>query len=171
MTNASAAVAPLYSPFPPEAYSRPCGKGHAGIGYELRALEARPLWNLFWLSEPKLDEFLEGGPRSLIDMRVLTACRRALEQDLAGRAVKAWMVGHPMLFAGALKRPRAAKQLVPYKIFGAQWVETVMSRAQECRGRIFTDGVIEYANFGGRPYDVTLAGNSAKIMTLAFKKN
>lgn len=170
MKNAVVAEAPLYSPLPPEAYSRPSGKGRAGVGFELRAPAARPLWNLYWLSEPKLDEFLTGGPRSLIDLRLVRACRLALDQAVAGKLVGEWMHHyHPIAFAGALQSKH--KHLEPYKLLGAQWVEIVSARAWICRGLVAANGPVHYANFGGKEVDVTLAGNSARIMTLAFKKN
>jgi hypothetical protein len=170
MTCSSAAVAPpLYSPFPPEAYSRSCGKTRAGVGFELRAIERRPLWNLYWLSEPKLDELAAGHPAK-VDMELLRACGAALKQKLEDRLVSAWMQSeHPLMFAGALRA--SYRHLEPYKLRGRAWINTVLERAYGCRGVMAQDGPIVHVNFGGRTSDVTLAGNPAKIMPLAFKKN
>jgi hypothetical protein len=151
-------------------YSRPCAKGRAGIGYELRTEEVRPLWNLYWLSEPRLDEFLAGGPSSRIDFQIYRACRIALTQQLDGRLVFGWMQGkYPALFAGALATADH-QHLEPFKLRGPEWIRTVISRARMCRGLVEEHGPVAFVNFGGKELNVTTARNSAKIMTLALVK-
>jgi hypothetical protein len=170
VTQGSAVSLPLYSPLPPEFYSRPCTVGRAGIGYELRAESARPLWNLYWLSEPRLDEFLRGGPTGLLDLKLFGACKRSLVQELDGEPVAQQTIKQPAVFVATLLRS-PHKHLEPYKLLGVQWVRTVSARSRLCRGVQKEEGTVAFVNFGGKPAVVTSARESAIIMTLALKKN
>ncbi len=158
----------LYSPFPPETYSRPDGKSRAGVGYMLRGPVNRALWNLFWLSEPRVDELLSGGPHALLDLDMLKACDESLEQTLGGEFVRDYMLNQPAQVFGNALRNHPHTHLAPYQLRRYQWVHTVAKRALGRRGAIADVGNVTFAEFGGL---VTTFEGSAKIMPLALRKS
>lgn len=164
----------LYSPLSPESYSRPCRDlGRAGIGAELAGLEYRALWNLYWLSDPALDTFISGwgdGPR--LNLKMLSACGAALKQKSAGFLIRDMLLTTtPDDFVQhvCLRRAHHA-HLVPFKLVGARWLETIRQRAGMYRGLVKETGNIVYAQFGKKP-SVTTPGQSAIIMPIAYLKN
>jgi hypothetical protein len=159
----------LYSPYLPEIYSRPCSDGRAGIGYELRSVASRPLWNLYWLSEPRLDEFLKGGPSSLIDFQMYGACKVALEQTVCGEFVRDLVLGLPASVFVQRVKANPHQHLAPYELRGRAWLHALVKRASAARGVQREDANVLYAGFGGRA-PVTTPGHSARIMTLALRK-
>lgn len=162
----------LYSPQPPQDYSRPCPDlGRAGIGAELSGKGHRALWNLYFLSDPALDGFVRGWETSpRLNLKMLAACGKALGQELDGYAVRELvLVRSPQGFVEHLMRAEHA-HLAPYRLAKAAWVRTVQARAQLYRGSLKQQGTVVYANFGQRPTQapVTMSGQSAIIMTLAL---
>jgi hypothetical protein len=172
MQNQQAAV--LYSPLPPEDYSRPCPDlGRAGIGAELSSDEHRAVWNLYFLSDPALDGFISGWETSArVNMKMLAACGKALSQKLDGYTVRELvLVRSPQGFVEHVMRAKHT-HLAPYRLAKAKWVETIRARAQLYRGSVKQEGTVVFVNFGQRPTQavVTSAPESAKIMPLAFPK-
>ena len=162
----------LYSPHPPEAYSRPNGKdARAGVGYMLRAHAQRALWNLYWLSEPKVDLLLDqrkGALAPKLDLRVLTACNRTLARAVGGVRVEELVaLVSPIEFVGWLER-KGCRHLETHKLLGAAWLETMRGRSGMFRGVTGTSSNVSFVQFGQRP--VTTDGRSAKIMPLASRK-
>lgn len=161
----------LYSPLPPEAYSRKCEKdGSTGIGYQMRNPEQRALWNLYWLSEPRLDEFLNGGPFSRLDFKMYTACKKALEQQSGGRLLADLVQSlAPPVFAEHIAS-NEHKDLEPFKLGGVAWLKGIRARAEVFRGIVSAQGNAYFVRFTPK-LGVTAPAESAKIMTLAFTKS
>lgn len=161
--------AKCYSPAAPEQYSRECPSlGRIGIGAELSTPEHLPLWNLYWLSEPRVDDLLNGGG-SKLDMKMFRACGKALWQTVGGRFVHELTAE---LSSGAFADALLAdphEHLAPFKLRGQAWLDTVQSRARLFRGVVREEGTVSYVRFAGRP--VTTLSHSAKIMPLALVKS
>lgn len=168
-----ATAAPLYSPFPPLEYSRLCPQvGRVGVGVELSAPEDRAAWNLYYLSDPGVDSFVnewDAGPGP--DLEMLSACSRALGQSLSGRFVSTWLAELPSREFAMLLSGASCHHLAPYVLRGNAWVETVKSRAALFRGLVRAEGSVKYAQFAGRPITkVTRPSDSAIIMPLSLRK-
>jgi hypothetical protein len=174
----SGAAPQLYSPRPPAAYTRPCEHlGQVGIGAEMERAEVRPQWNLYWLSEPRLDFFLnditvwQAAPS--IDPELLVACFKAVTQQLGGSVMRDLLLKlSPVEFVARVKSS-PHKHLAPYVLRGPLWTQTIERRAALFRGALASDGSIVHANFGRKAVDEkveTKPASPARIMTLAFRK-
>lgn len=168
----------LYSPHPPAHYTRPCAVlGRVGIGAEMDRPEVRPQWNLFWLSEPKLDSFLgnnvtwQTAPN--IDAELLAACYEAVRQPVDGALLGELLVFMPPPDFVKYLRGRRYDHLAPFKLRGEAWLKTMEERAKTFRGTVAKDGKVTYINFAPKQLDEkeqTKPKRSARIMTLALRK-
>jgi hypothetical protein len=108
----------------------------------------RALWNLYWLSEPKLDDVLNGAPSSVLDPELLRVCDIALEQTVGGLFVRELVTdADPTAFARALENSPYT-HLAPYELRGWTWAEIVKLRSRKLRGARVTQGNVTYVNFG-----------------------
>lgn len=142
-----------YSPHPPEAYTHPSGaKGRVGIGREMIGPERLPHWNLYWLSDPGLDDFLadaETWNRTArgIDLNMFRACYLATKQKVGGRTVGEMICSlKPTDFVEYLKGHRH-KHLAPYKLRRKKWVDVIEQRSVQFRGLLGKTGNVLHANF------------------------
>lgn len=170
----------LYSPHPPEAYTRPDNDidtpGLCGVGLEFCAPERRAAWNLYWLSDPAVDNFLlaeaEWACSKGIDFDLMSACLQAMQQDLGGVPMKALLSeGTAGEFAEHLRR-HPHKHLAPHKLRGETWLMTVGERAANARGALILHGNLYNVNFTRKPglvTDATVEPISATIMPLALR--
>ena len=167
-----------YSPRPPEAYSRPCSElGRVGIGFEMRAPERRAGWNLYWLSDPALDDFIAGdvawAAGEPIDMRILQACVKATKQEAGSELVGELLLRlKPTAFVQRLHET-GYKHLAPYRLRRDAWIKTISARANLFRGLVVREGTVHHVQFGqgvSQKKDETAAPISATIMTLEFRK-
>ena len=159
----------LYSPQAPEEY---CGPGE-GIGKQLRSAEMRPLWNLYWLSEPEVDRLLDHSATAVpprLDIELLQACRASLRKPLP---VSLWEVaaycspGEMIHYVENV----GARQFPPYRLRGMAWCATMRERSKVYPAPARKEGNVTYVPFGGRPTSgVTTGRFSAKIMPLALRK-
>jgi hypothetical protein len=173
------AITQLYSPREPAAYSRPCLElgGSVGIGAEMGGSEVRAQWNLFWLSEPRLDLFLSDATTwqtaPSIDPKLLVACYQAVKQHLEGSVISDLLIElTPHNFVKRVKSCRH-DHLAPYRLLGLRWIETIEARAKLFRGITAEAGKVTYASFGRKLCDQkkeTPPTTQATIMTLALRK-
>lgn len=135
-----------FSPRPPEDYSvQTVEDGPIGVGFELRRPEHRALWNLYWLSEPRLDEFLQGGPTSVLNFDMYKACRAALSQVVDGVPLETLLDRlSPTQLAAKLE---GATHLEPFKLGGAAWLDTVRARSATVRGVVREQAGVVHVNF------------------------
>jgi len=172
----------LYSPWPPEHYTRPDTDNApytVGVGREFLEPGRRPAWNLYWLSDPAVDHFLladtEWASAEPIDMKLLAACFQATRQVVRGSPLHELLTTlTPMDFARFLRiAPKAeVEALEPFKLRGAAWLMTLTERAAGARGVLVTEGNVTTGNFTRKPSlvaDETAAPTSAKIMPLALR--
>lgn len=166
----------LYSPYPPAAYTRPNEDGHSiGIGRELGFEGQRALWNLYWLSDPRIDFYL-GDDAHWADAPVIKwefikeTAKTVNRQKLGGVMVGPMLLTlTPTQFVDRLNESKHDHLFVA-RVFGAGWLDTVTQRSKLYRGTLAVEGTVRYANFGRRPVDQkveqVLTG-SATIMPLA----
>lgn len=160
----------LYSPRPPEAYSRRCGEvGLVGVGIELSGEECRAAWNLYYLSDPAVDSFLTGwGSGPSLDIEMLRACMRAQHQKLGGEIVRDVVLREPAPVFAQLVASRPHKHLAPYRLGREKWLATITARAGHYRGLVAIQGNLITGSFGRK---MTKPPGSAIIMPLSFPKS
>lgn len=141
-----------YSPLPPEdySYSAPCNQ-RAGIGYEMSTPEERAAWNLYWMSDPAIDDLALLEPKGAqLDYKMLARCYEALDQELGGFKVRELLETlTPTAFVERVKA-NDHKHLAPYAFAGEAWLRTIGERARAPRGLIEQVGKVFYAQFRRR---------------------
>lgn len=168
----------LYSPYPPSHYTRPCSEiGRVGIGTEMACAGARAPWNLFWLSEPAVDHFLDDqaawATAEPINLDMLAAAFEACTQRLEGMLVGDLIMSSPAPEFVRVVKWGNHRHLAPYRLRGEEWLRTIDERSKLYRGVVGHTGTVAYLNFRQRPPDLkeeTRRSGSATIMTLAFRK-
>ena len=120
-----------YSPEPPEAYTR------GGQGHGLFVKGDIPMWNMVWLSFPKLDHYVN-DKCGLIDILgvispehfgyVMTAASEELEGSLPG--LRQALTKPPDKFH-AFSGTFPWESVVAYRELGEAWVTTMRRRAQQ----------------------------------------
>jgi hypothetical protein len=143
----------LYSPHPPDAYTRPCCElDKVGIGVEMSGPERLPQWNLYWLSDAALDDFLVDyatwrRATETIDLKMLEACFAATKQKLGGKLVEDLLRSlTPVEFVAYVKGHRH-RHLGPYKLRGPAWLALIEQRSKQFRGVLAKSGNVFRTNF------------------------
>jgi hypothetical protein len=168
----------LYSPQPPIAYTRVCAElGRVGIGVEMQREDMRAQWNLYWLSDPALDNFLADDDQwqtaATIDTELMMACCKATRQQVGGELLSRLLLS--LTPEDLVERVLAHDytHLHPFQLRGNAWILAIRQRSQMFRGALREEGSVVYAAFAKRPTDLKIATTptrSATIMTLASRK-
>lgn len=155
----------LYSPHPPIAYSVMDPKGYRfGIGRELSSEGRLAWWNLYWLSDPAVDRFLDDAEaRSKeiggVSLEMVTACAEATKQNLGKFVLGDLLITLKPTELIQRVKDNPHSHLAPYKLAGEAWVKTIEERSRLSRGVLSkTDGVV-YANFGKNAADLIVEDN------------
>lgn len=138
-----------YSPHPPEAYST---YGHGpGIALLSEATERDPqgrldLWNLFYLTYPKVDEYLQGPTLHQAYGEHVSEVCEILDDPALGFLVEALRSGN---------LPAAARRLINHPRFthlqlteaaGDEWVDIMLLRAGQPKAER-AEGNVVHLNF------------------------
>lgn len=126
----------LYSPLPMREY-RLQGLDADEVSVIEQSGAVLPIWNLFWLSNPKLDLIPLHGDRwwSVYrpDAAVLSSCIRDSYNDSTLCQV---IVDHPYVFLPWFET-QVHQDYHSYEVLGGKrWVELVMTRAEEAGSRL-----------------------------------
>jgi hypothetical protein len=169
----------LYSPRTPMDYTRVNEDGLPfGIGRELAGEGRRAWWNLYWLSDPAVDEFLQSeevwlAGDVLISFDLVKACALSVKQELGGRPMAELLVTlTPTQFLAHLEA-HSYEHLEVFKVGGAGWLRTARDRAGLYRGSVSEDGKVVYASFGRKVADEKVEqsfSGSATIMPLSLRE-
>lgn len=137
----------VYSPLPASSYVIQ-GVEACEASWIMAQPLALPIWNLFWLSNPNIDNLPGAGKDWWKVYRPLKQSLSAVAGDVMSDEVlyrKLLMPVHR--FAEWFERADH-KVYLSYKVFGGDlWVSAVMSRAKEHGLVLGTSGNIVYANF------------------------
>jgi len=170
----------LYSPLSPEAYTRYSEKmgGRFGVGRELAFEGRRPQWNLYWLSDPAVDHFLDDEAAwqsaPAIDFKLFQACCKAAYAQKVGDTQLYSMLTMltPEKLVEAIKA-NPHKHLAPFKLRGAAWLDMMQERAQKFRGAVAFVGNVQHVAFGKKVTNAkfeTRTPGSATIMPFALRR-
>jgi hypothetical protein len=151
--------------------------GPVGIGAEMDRPDMRAQWNMYWLSDPAVDQFLVDDEQWLtaptIDIPLMMACCASVRQKLGGEPLARLLLSlNPQRLVLRIKS-QPHEHLAPFKLVGAPWLATIESRAGLFRGAVSQSGSVVEVSFARRPSDLkieTAPERSATIMTLASRK-
>jgi hypothetical protein len=143
----------LYSPLPVKSYYLQ-GRDNDAVRTIINFDEGPSIWNLLWLSYPKLDNIPGSGlnwTRVYISSPDLFS---AAIHDVNEYATLAQMLKeHPAKFAKWFAK-EDHKAWHCYAIGGEDWVSTVLARAQEAVNRVWgnvkVEGNVIRVQFGGK---------------------
>lgn len=170
----------LYSPHEPGAYTRVGSDGLAyGIGRELSFEGRRAWWNLYWLSDPAVDCFLddeEAWAKSAegVSHEMLTACAKAAKQKL-GKVMLGSLL-HTLKPTELIQRVKdnPHTHLAPYKLAGKTWLKTIEERSRLFRGVLSEMDKVVYVSFGKKAADLKVEEKPmglAAVIPLSFRNS
>jgi hypothetical protein len=127
---------PCYSPFPPDMYGKFGGHAHYCTG-DLQ------LWNLMWLSIPKVDDYLVPGANALEVWNSIptkhtgsiVACLKMPYHSKEYPMLRAWLMCRPELFVKTLFNSPFWDKLPPAQII-PDWMWHMERRAMSDETRI-----------------------------------
>ena len=143
----------LYAPRPVESYHL-AGRDSDAIRTIIKFDEGPAIWNLLWMSYPKLDKIPGSGLNWTKVYIASPDLFSAAIHDVNEYETLAQMLKeHPAKFAKWFAK-EDVKSWHLYGVGGAEWAATVLSRAEEAAARIAGNGVVEgnvgRVKFGGR---------------------
>lgn len=164
----------LYSPRLPMDYTRLSPKGYRfGIGRELSFEGRRAWWNLYWLSDPTVDYFLDdevtwAKRNSNVNNKMLSACAKAIRQKLGNSVLSDLLLNlKPTQFVQRVK-DNPHSHLHPYKCLGEEWLRAIEKRSCLFPGVFGKADKVIYTNFGKKSVD--LMGDVMPHMPLVAKQ-
>lgn len=116
----------LYSPLPMSAYTIPGGP--ARTAWIARQTHAEAAWNLYWLSDPSLDQpLLAPAPR--------TGLETVIDDVHSDAVLRAKLLLPPSQFLSWFE-VEDASIFDCYYVFGPEWPQMVASRAAQAAARL-----------------------------------